>query len=100
MIPIKPSALSLVACLAPVLHGYEAADLAMSTASGEAKFFRNVGLWILPVALRGRASTNGPCLAPVCGEVKPASSFKQLRGHSFAFSPRLRASLAGKIPPF
>jgi hypothetical protein len=81
-------------------HGYEATDLAMSIASGEAKFFRNVGLWILPVALRGRASTNGLCLAPVCGEAKPASSFKQLRGHSFAISPRLRASFAGKIPPF
>jgi hypothetical protein len=39
-------------------------------------------------------------MIPIIGMAKPASSFKQLRGHSFAISPRLRASFAGNIPPF
>jgi len=32
--------------------------LALSVAVGMPKFWRSVGLWILPVALRGKASTN------------------------------------------
>src|SRR6185437_10982798 len=36
--------------------GYEA--MALSAAFGVLKFFLKVGLWIFPVALRGKASTN------------------------------------------
>src|ERR1700681_4124221 len=38
------------------VSGQEATALALSVALGKPKFLRSVGLWILPVALRGKAS--------------------------------------------
>ena len=40
----------------------EAAVLPISSGAGEPKFLRNVGLWILPGALRGRAEMGDPVM--------------------------------------